>query len=156
MASGHVNRTNRPNTWLHRPALDVKTVLANSEPSTHGMERLHVDGRLRAAVAAARTEHIGCPFLELCFPRRDLIGVDVKLLASSATVRSPLMAASATLALKPGVWFRRGRLLIVSPNSPGTACPLSGRNSTYRLVQIGPLGGRGVPPGRDRSASLTA
>src|SRR6476619_3897390 len=21
MASGHVNRTNRPNTWLHRPAL---------------------------------------------------------------------------------------------------------------------------------------
>jgi hypothetical protein len=27
-------------------------------------------------------------------------------------VRSPLMAASATLALKPGVWFRRGRLLI--------------------------------------------
>ena len=33
-----------------------------------------------AAVAAARTEHIGCPFLELCFPRRDLIGVDVELL----------------------------------------------------------------------------
>ena len=21
MASGHVNRTNRPNTWLHRPAM---------------------------------------------------------------------------------------------------------------------------------------
>jgi hypothetical protein len=21
MASGHVNRTNRPNTWLHRPTL---------------------------------------------------------------------------------------------------------------------------------------
>jgi hypothetical protein len=40
------------------------------------------------------------------------------------------------LALKPGVWFRRGRLLIVSPDSLGTACPLSGRNSTYRLVQI--------------------
>src|SRR4051812_15771209 len=46
------------------------------------------------------------------------------------------MAARATLALKPGVWFRRGRLLIVSPDSLGTACPLSGRNSTYRLVQI--------------------
>ena len=28
-----------------------------------GMERLQVDGRLRASVAAARTEHIGCPFL---------------------------------------------------------------------------------------------
>jgi RNA-directed DNA polymerase len=34
------------------------------------------------------------------------------------------------LYLKPGVWFRRGRLLIVSPDSLGTACPLSGRNST--------------------------
>jgi hypothetical protein len=38
--------------------------------------------------------------------------------------------------LKAGVWFRRGRLLIVSPDSLGTACPLSGRNSTYRPVQI--------------------
>ena len=46
------------------------------------------------------------------------------------------MAASTTFALKAGVWFRRGRLLIVSPDSQGTACPLSGRNSTYRLMQI--------------------
>src|ERR1019366_1053074 len=38
--------------------------------------------------------------------------------------------------LKAAVWFRRGRLLIVSPDSLGTACPLSGRNSTYRPVQI--------------------
>ena len=51
-------------------------------------------------------------------------------------VRSPLMAASATFALKVGVWFRRGRLFMVSPDSLGTACPLSGRNSTYRPVQI--------------------
>ena len=34
MASGHVNRSNRPNTWPHRPTCDVKKVLANSEPST--------------------------------------------------------------------------------------------------------------------------
>src|SRR5208282_4140579 len=46
------------------------------------------------------------------------------------------MAASATFALKAGVWFRRGRLVMVSPDSLGTACPLSGRNSTYRPVQI--------------------
>ena len=40
MASGHVNRSKRPNTWLHRPqACDVKILLANSEPSTHGPER---------------------------------------------------------------------------------------------------------------------
>ena len=31
-------------------------------------------------------------------------------------MRSPLMAASATFALKAGVWFRRGRLLMVSPD----------------------------------------
>ena len=34
------------------------------------------------------------------------------------------------------MWFRRGRLVIVSPDSRATACPLSGRNSTYRPVQI--------------------
>jgi hypothetical protein len=39
MASGRVNRTNRPNTWLHRPVCDVKILLANSEPSTHGTSR---------------------------------------------------------------------------------------------------------------------
>jgi hypothetical protein len=38
------------------------------------------------------------------------------------------------------VWFRRTRLLIVSPDSLGTACPLSGRNSTYRPVQISGTG----------------
>ena len=36
MASGHVSRANRPNTWLHRPALHVKKALASREPSTHG------------------------------------------------------------------------------------------------------------------------
>src|ERR1700676_324492 len=36
MASGHVNRIQRPNTWLHRPMLqNVRKALANPEPSTH-------------------------------------------------------------------------------------------------------------------------
>ena len=36
MASGHVNRIKRPNTWLHRPMLqNVKKALANTEPSAH-------------------------------------------------------------------------------------------------------------------------
>ena len=40
MASGHVNRIKRPDTWLHRPMLqNVKKVLANPEPSTHGTTR---------------------------------------------------------------------------------------------------------------------
>src|SRR5229473_4571679 len=38
-----------------------------------------------------------------------------KCSASWAIVRSPLMAASATFALKAGEWFRRGRLFMVSP-----------------------------------------
>src|SRR6266568_3519490 len=46
------------------------------------------------------------------------------------------MAANATFALNAGEWFRRARLLMISPDSSGTACPLSGRNSTYRPVQI--------------------
>src|SRR5205809_8055427 len=50
------------------------------------------------------------------------------------------MAARATFALKAGVWFRRGRLDMVSPDSQAIACPLSGRNSTYRPVQISGAG----------------
>src|SRR5258707_8851836 len=53
------------------------------------------------------------------------------------------MAAIATFALKPGVWFRRVRLVIVSPDSQRTACLLSGRNSTYRPVQISGTGSIG-------------
>jgi hypothetical protein len=35
MASGHMNRVKRPDTWLHRPMLqNVKKALANPEPST--------------------------------------------------------------------------------------------------------------------------
>ena len=40
MASGHMNRVKRPDTWLHRPMLqNVKKVLANPEPSTHDPQR---------------------------------------------------------------------------------------------------------------------
>src|SRR5207344_2013656 len=43
------------------------------------------------------------------------LGWTSKCSASWAMVRSPLTAARATFALKAGEWFRRGRLLIVSP-----------------------------------------
>ncbi len=36
MASGHVNRANRLNTWCTEPAANIKKALANSDPSTHG------------------------------------------------------------------------------------------------------------------------
>src|SRR5664279_2463973 len=51
MASGHVNRIKRPNTWLHRPILqNVKKALANTEPSTHGTKRTSSDVRLESAL----------------------------------------------------------------------------------------------------------
>src|SRR4029450_4096986 len=39
MASGHVNRANRPNTWPQPTSRSVKKTLANREPSTHGTSR---------------------------------------------------------------------------------------------------------------------
>src|ERR1019366_5319709 len=57
--------------------------------------------------------------------------------ATSASISSPLTAASATFALNAGVWFRRGRLLMFSPvRLP--SWPLAGRNSNYPAVQILP------------------
>src|SRR6266436_10277310 len=68
MASGHVNRAKRPNTWLHRPMLqNVKKALANSEPSTHGTKQTCGGGRLmsvsggRPEVARMRAEVSVCP-----------------------------------------------------------------------------------------------
>ena len=56
MASGHVNRIKRPDTWLHRPMLqNVKKVLANPEPSTHGTNRTISDVRSSVAVGGKRT-----------------------------------------------------------------------------------------------------
>jgi hypothetical protein len=60
MASGHVNRIQRPDTWLHRPMLqNVKKVLANPEPSTHGTFRTCRDGWavsvIRVSTDLART-----------------------------------------------------------------------------------------------------
>ena len=56
MASGHVNRIKRPNTWLHRPMLqNVKKALANPEPSTHGTKRTWLAGSVMSG-PGSRTE----------------------------------------------------------------------------------------------------
>jgi hypothetical protein len=62
MASGHVNRANRPNTWLHRPRCRVKILLANPEPSTHGPFRSRARQRslpwsAQAAIGPRRLRH---------------------------------------------------------------------------------------------------
>ena len=57
MASGHMNRVKRPDTWLHRPMLqNVKKVLANPEPSTH--EPLAVIGAKSKATACLRPDQL--------------------------------------------------------------------------------------------------
>ena len=56
MASGHVNRIQRPNTWLHRPMLqNMKKALANPEPSTHGTKPTRGCSR-DMSVAEGRTD----------------------------------------------------------------------------------------------------
>jgi hypothetical protein len=61
MASGHVNRIKRPNTWLHRPMLqNVKKALANPEPSTHGTFET-CPPILRMSVHRGRPECAGRP-----------------------------------------------------------------------------------------------
>jgi hypothetical protein len=55
------------------------------------------------------------------------------------------MAANATFALKAGVWFRRVRLVMLSPD-PRRSSPPSGRKSTYPPVQIPQATSAIVPP----------
>jgi hypothetical protein len=50
MASGHVNRANRPNTWPQPTNCTVKKTLASREPSTHGTTRPSGFQRLRSAL----------------------------------------------------------------------------------------------------------
>ena len=53
MASGHVNRANRPNTWLHRPMLlNVRKVLAKA-PSTRDPTRTLATRRRSSALSGA-------------------------------------------------------------------------------------------------------
>ena len=67
MASGHVNRANRPNTWPHRPAAEVKKALANREPSTHGTTRTYRDVRFNAAIRGiADTKSLRSERSDLC------------------------------------------------------------------------------------------
>ena len=96
------------------------------------MQRFEIDARLGVTLG---TKHPGSPFQKLRFPLRDLIGMDVKLLRQVGQCQLALDGGQTTLALNAGVWFRRGRLLIVSPVQQ-PSWPLSGRNSTYPAVQI--------------------
>jgi hypothetical protein len=81
---------------------------------SRGMQRFDVDGRACRFRLSFIAENARRPLNELIFPLLDLVGVHIELLHNSTSVCSPLMAASATFALKAGLWFRRGRLIMVS------------------------------------------
>ena len=57
----------------------VKNAELGIAHSDLGVQRLHVNSRLRRSVAAAWTKNIGSPALKLSLPCCDLIGVDVEL-----------------------------------------------------------------------------
>ena len=60
----------------------------------------------------------------------------VELRGKLGQLRSPLTAASVTFALKAGVWFRRGRLDMVAPDSQAVACPLSAETPLIGLCRF--------------------
>jgi hypothetical protein len=97
-------------------------------------EGCHLPNKIRSACHLS-SEKRGSSLEKLRLPGRDLVWMHSKLCASSASVVSPLRAAKATFALKDGVCFRRGRLVIISPEARRYSL-LSGRKSTYRSVQF--------------------
>src|SRR6202048_1205166 len=98
------------------------------------MQRLHIDGR-RGRRHAPRSENSGSSPLQLRLPCRNLIGVDVEMLRQLSYRPVALDGGKRPLRLE-------GRCVVPARSSVhGLSCsrrlsPLSGRNSTYRPVQI--------------------
>jgi hypothetical protein len=73
-----------------------------------------------------------------------------KSCASSIKVFSPLIAATATFALKAGLWFRRGRLVMVISSLAAIMPPWRGK-STYPGCSVFPnhlYGGKNATHGQ--------
>ena len=70
MASGHVNRAERPNTWLHRPSLrNVKKALANTEVAVGTEITLRPPHRTRRALLTHRAPTLDSDEEPLLRPR---------------------------------------------------------------------------------------
>ena len=63
MASGHVNRTKRPNTWLHRPI--IQTAMRVHDEAHGEVAKVRIDSALRAIMftdivgSTSMTERLG-------------------------------------------------------------------------------------------------
>jgi hypothetical protein len=99
---------------LSNPALVSAPSKKSFSSADLGVQRLHID-RGRGGRHAPRAENPGSAALQLGLPGRDLIGVDIKVLGQLGYRPVALDGGKRTFALKAGVWFRRGRLFMVSP-----------------------------------------
>src|SRR4051794_32494153 len=130
------------------------------------MQQHKVDRRRDLRCRGARTEDAGRPLLQVAFQAVIWCGWTSNSLANSASVFSPLIAASATFALKPGLCVRRARFVILAPDPRHLRrCqaekPLIGLSEFPEppLRERGPYDGLSLDPGlraRDREADPPA
>jgi hypothetical protein len=124
-----------------------KIVLQRQLPDLR-MQRFHIDDRLRLGFRC-RAKHPGRALQELIAPLLDLVRVSgmqtcpagnrwtSKSCASSIKVFLPLIAATATSPLKAGLWFWRGRLVMVISSLAAVMPPWRGK-STYPGCSVFP------------------
>jgi hypothetical protein len=98
------------------------------------MRRFQIDDR-SARFRLAVVENPGRAIEKLASPLRDLIDVDVELLSQIGQRLLPLQHGRRRFRLEGRVVVSAGPFVICAPDTRRHS-PLSGRKSTYRLVQI--------------------
>ena len=85
MASGHANRANRPNTWLHRPATQ-REVLTCQPGAVHTW---HISDKLRSRSKVWRQAINGPRVLRAALLVRSATGGSTAKLVNAALKRTP-------------------------------------------------------------------
>ncbi len=93
------------------------------------MQLLDVNHRLHIRLARV-AENLGCPFKPLVTALLHLVRMNITCLGQFDQGPLRLIASTATVALKAGLWFRRDLLLIVFSSLAAIMPPLRGK-STY-------------------------
>ena len=122
---------------LGSPALVRAPSKKNQSPASTLRSRraaTHINGG-RTRRRAPRSENVRCPTFELGFPRRNLIGVDVGMRRQLSQRLITLGGGKRHLGLESR-YVVPARSSAHSLSCSRLSSPLSGRNSTYRPVQI--------------------
>ena len=93
---------------------------------------LHVDRRTSVDLRVLAEDRRRA-LQQLAAPLRDLVRMHIKLLGQLGQRLFPLMAAIATFALKAGLWFRRGRFVMVAPRFSAIFLPISSGFTTQKF-----------------------